>query len=219
MIKYLTKSELYLIVKQMKLNMGYKYDDYKLNLYNYCINCPSILIEKIYFQTPSLKGMAIIETGKKDIILLNDKLNKYELNFYCGHELFHLYNHNYTNIKTFNCFEYVKNQQNPYLEWQANEGSAEIIMPYKEFIPKLADLLSSTNMSYNKLKKIMANEFNVTESMIWCRIENLKYEFYQYYKLNKNINELEILSKTELNKRNIDIKSINDTFGPHIFNL
>ncbi len=38
---------------------------------------------------------------------------------------------------------------------------------------------------------------------------------------NKRIinNELEILSKTELNKRNIDIKSINDIFGPHIFNL
>lgn len=216
MIKYLTKSELYLIVKQMKLNMGYKYNDYKLNLYNYCVDCPSVLIEKIHFQTPSLKGMAIIETGKKDIILLNDKLNKYELNFYCGHELFHVCNHNYTNIKTFNCFEYVKKQQNPYLEWQANEGSAEIIMPYREFIPKLADLFCSLNVSYNKLKTIMAKEFNVTESMIWCRIENLKYEFHQYYKFNIPIDYIQILSKKELSKRNISITSINEILTTNV---
>ncbi len=154
--------------------------------------------------------MAIIEKNEKDIILLNDKLNDKEINFYCGHELIHLFEHNTKNIKTFNCFDDIKKQQNPYLEWQANEGSTELIMPYKKFIPILADLFCSSNMSHNKLKTALAKEFNVTESMIWCRIENLKYEFYQFYEQNKPVYELEILSKKELLKRNISVTSIND---------
>jgi len=210
MNNYLTKSALYNKAKKVKFFMGFKPDDYKIDLVNYCLTSPSILIEKVPFKTTSLKGMAIIEENEKDIILLSSKLTQHEINFYCGHELFHLFEHNTANVKTFNCFDDVKKQQNPYLEWQANEASAEIIMPYKVFIPKLADLLSSINMPYYKLKSYLAKEFNVTKSMVWCRIENLKYEFYQYYKMNTNINNLTILSKTELNKKNIKIPSIND---------
>lgn len=126
--------------------------------------------------------------------------------------MIHLFKHRNEQTDCFQCFDNIRNQQNPYLEWQANEGSAELLMPYKIFIPMLADLISS-KISYQKIKQIMVQEFNVTESMIWYRIENLKYEFHQFYKQNKSIDELVVLSNTELLKKGIKIKSINEIFN------
>ena len=47
--------------------------------------------------------------------------------------MIHLALHRRLEQKTFNCFDKVQANQNPFTEWQANEGAAEFFVPYKIF--------------------------------------------------------------------------------------
>ena len=77
------------------------------------------------------------DSSKPDIILLNSHRNKIEQKIDCSHEAIHLAFHRNINCKSFNCFETALPSQNKYLEWQANEGSAELNVPFQTLLPKI----------------------------------------------------------------------------------
>lgn len=207
---YYSKEGLYREIHQIKEFIGIPYDAYDFNIIKYCMNT-GVLIESIPFSTHGLRGMAVIGSGdQEDIILLNSNYSKCEQNFYCGHEIIHLCLHRDVGKRSFNCFENVGAAQNPYLEWHANEGAAELFVPYKTLLPLIKQKigLSRDYRVIESVKKELADIFNVPEIVIKYRLENLKYEIYQFLN-GASLENIKILSLKQQKERGIFVDSLN----------
>lgn len=208
---YYSKEGLYREVGRIKELLGLYRNEYGFDLINYCTDNGTI-IEYLPFKTHGLRGMAVIgDEFQKDIILLNKKRSKIEQNFDCGHEFIHLCLHREIGQRSFNCFENIQETQNSFIEWNANEGSAELFVPYKIFIPLVKEKIGNSTDYYviENAKTEMASIFNVPEIVIRYRMENLKYEIFQYLN-GVPLDKIEILSLRQQRQRNINILSIND---------
>ena len=215
---YYSKKGLYNEVAKIKEELGMWRNAYNFNIIDYCIN-DGTHVEIVPFKTPGLRGMAAIGNKEQgDIILLNSHRNKTEQNFDCAHEVVHLYLHRYIGQNTFNCFDTVRHTQNPYLEWHANEGAAEMFVPYKIFLPLVKEKIGNST-DYHIIEKAryeLASIFNVPETVIRLRLENLKYEIQQYMN-GVPLEEVEILSLKKQQLKGLKIDSIN-TLADNDFN-
>lgn len=205
------KEQLYRNVIRMKRFLGFGPYQYGINIirrWDY-----GIQLERLPFKSRGLRGMTYIsEKPYPDIILLNSKRSETEQNYDCGHELVHLAIHRKLEQKVFNCFDTgVAPKQDPFLEWQANEGSAEFFIPHKFFIPFLKECVGNApgRKDIEEFKQYAANLCCVPPAVIKYRIESLKYEILQYY-AGSDINDLRILSKRQQERMGIYIKSMNE---------
>lgn len=200
------KAELYRYVDDLKCRLGLnKY--LPTDVINLCKNC-GINIIRHSFDTKGLCAAAM--AGKKhDTIVLNSNRTSYEQNFDCGHELIHLTRHRGTNRQMFNCFEKVIITQNSFIEWEANEGSAEFTVPYKTFLPMISNAYKSftTYDAICSFEEQCAKHFMVSDRVIELRLESLKYEIYQYLK-GTPLNELQLLSNSQQKREGIRVESI-----------
>ena len=104
-----------------------------INAIDVILHQPFIDLEYHRFKTPGLCDIAMVDESV-DTIVLNTNQSGLEQNFDCAHELVRLFKHR--NIQTyFKCFTKVKPRQNTFIEWQANEGAAQFLVPYQDFIP------------------------------------------------------------------------------------
>lgn len=105
-------------------------------------------------------------------------------------------------------------------EWQANEGAAELLVPYKKFIPLFVKHIKNCKKynQYIDLIKKMSDIFIVSTAVIEYRISGLKYEINQYEN-GISIDELEFLSQRAQKELGINIKSYNDIFKNKKTNL
>lgn len=206
-IDYCSKSGLYRYVGGLKKAIKLTERDYPLNFVDICSSFTSIKLEAVPFKSKAIRGMAV---PKDKIILLNSYRNKIEQSFDCGHEFIHLVKHKNANTKTFNCFDTVRSTQNGFLEWQANEGSAELHVPYKMFIPLFCEYVNTCYdlCGYENLKLYLSQYFGVPQAVIDLRIDNLKYEIKQYQS-GVPIDKLSIKSRKQLDQEGIFIVSYN----------
>lgn len=209
-INYCTKEDLYRYVNDLKKRMGIDPMKIGIDLYSACQKINGIKMEVVDFSDRSLRGMSV---PRESIILLNSSRSRIERNFDCGHEFIHVVKHKKENFQTFNCFDKLRPQQNPYLEWQANEGAAEMLVSYKTFIPLFCEEVEKCNYFYEYylLKEYLAETFNVPLTVIDLRIDNLRYEI-QQYENGCDINKLQILSNSQLSRREIAVVSYNTKF-------
>lgn len=191
-------------------------DQYNLN--NYPIDafklCDTLGIKQaaVNFHTAGLRGMACVGGSYVgDVILLNANRNAIEQNYDCLHEIIHIKFQGGAGIKEFQCFDKIRESQDSYLEWQANEGAAEVSVPYRVIIPMVVEryneLLKDVN-TYAFCEGI-APYFNVTPQVIQYRLDNLKYEISQAVR-GTPIRQVQILSKSQQENRGIAIKSLNE---------
>ena len=195
----------------MKQYLGYRPYQYGINIIeNWAFG---IKLERLQFKSRGLRGMSYPgEKPHPDIILLNNKRSESEQNYDCGHEMVHLTLHRKLNKNVFNCFDNsTAPNQDPFLEWQANEGSAEFFVPHKVFIPLLKEHIGNIprRNDIEKFKQYAANLYHVPPAVIKYRLESLKYEILQYYS-GSNINELQIISKKQQERLGIYIRSLNE---------
>lgn len=211
-----TKSDLYKFIDNLRGDLNISRNSYPLNTLDVC-NSLGISIKSIPFQTPGLRGMAVKGEGaipyKNDIILLREDRNFEEQIFDCGHELIHLTMHRKETAQTFQCFESAPANQSKFLEWQANEGCAELLLPYKFFIPLLSSYLSDVYdyEDFLSLKIYLADIYNVPLASVTLRIENLKYEIYQFRK-GIPLDKIELKSNCQQEKENLRIGSLNEWY-------
>lgn len=205
-----TKGELYAAVNEFRDN---EFIESPSNVIGECIGHKWAEIEKVDFKTAGLKGMSYLAANDQEnnVIMLRSSLPEDELNFVCGHEIIHVKFHRYCRIKTFSCFDKIKANQNSFLEWQANEGSAELIVPMQEFLPKIKEALPhlKTWSDFNQFKSELAEYFNVTDAVITYRFESLKYELRQYLD-GTPISMIRILSRAQQQAKGISVESYND---------
>lgn len=207
----MTKAELYDAISYLRAYFNINWCDYPINSMYYCESTNEISVLPVPFITKGLRGMAVLGNQlQKDIILLNQNRSHEELNFDCGHELMHLFFHRNKKM-SFKCFEKIKPQQNKYLEWQANEGAAEFLVPYKLFLPIVKQSYEGfySWQDIMEFRMVAAKRFNVSESVINYRLENLKYELLQYL-MGIPLGNVKFLSNNQQLARGIHVNSIVD---------
>lgn len=205
------KEDLYRNVLRMKRFLGFAPYQYGINIIdNWAYG---IKLERVPFKTKGLRGMSYPgEKPEPDIILLNSSRSEAEQNYDCGHEMVHLTLHRKLDKTVFNCFDAgVAPKQDPFLEWQANEGAAEFFVPHRFFISHLKECIGNTpkREDIEEFKRYAADLCCVPPAVIKYRIESLKYEILQYY-AGSDINDLHILSKRQQERMGIYIKSLNE---------
>jgi len=212
------KQALYLIINTWKF---YQFNDpceYGMYLPDFFRDDVGVIVEEKPFKTRGLRGAAFparFHSNDKDIIMLNSHRNVLEKNFDCGHEVVHIVFHWKENKKPFHCYdETVRANQNTFVEWQANEGSAEILVPHQVFIPIICE-------RYDELKRMMPQDmdtefypemvkmFKVPKSVIRIRLNSLQYEIAQALN-GKPMSHLDYLSKKEIEKKGIRVNSLLD---------
>ena len=208
------KEYLYASVRKLKVLQFREPTDYGIDIVN-LLKTSGISIELLPFETPGLRGMAIPGTGKEnDIILLNSFRSAYERNFDCAHEMMHLGLHRNEKRKTFMCSDKIIANQNDFYEWQANEGAAEYCVPYVvllQILKRFYPIIKKCNKSQaNAFLDELSNIFMVPIPVIENRIDNLRFEIYQYITMDVPIANVKLMSKNEQRKLGMFIPSFYD---------
>lgn len=189
------KENLYMYVDGVRENLGLPKYDAQVNTIEICAKrkpCIDVLYHR--FDTNGFCGLAFVG-DKKDTVILNESRSPIERNFDCGHELIHLLKHR-NRQTTFQC---AAKRQDSFLEWEANEGAAQFIVPYQDFIPRFVILLDA---GIKGIEGVLADHYHVTTQVIDIRLGNLAYEIDQYRR-GVRIDHLELLSRRQLQTRGI----------------
>ena len=209
----ITKKRLYEGVHQLKIRQFGNPDLYGMDIIGF-VQENGVQVRKLRFKTKGLRGMAVPGgNDERDIILLNKRRTPREQNMDCAHEVIHLAFHSSLKRKTFNCFDGITANQDCFIEWQANEGGAEYCVPYKSFIPivcsELHYLRECNAWMFKDYCYRLGELFNVPDTMIAFRMNSLRYEMYQYLQ-GVSLDEIELTSNRELERRKIKVESIFD---------
>lgn len=174
----------------------------------HCQSDPTINLIWGNMQTKGFCG-TIFFGNKIDTIVLNKNRSKFEQNFDFTHETVHKFKHRRLGKIACGC---LTSCQNSFIEWEANEGSAELLVPYRKLLPLIREQLpdSPSCMEIVHLKKRLADQFQVSDAVIHYRLESLKYEIFQYLDWDRPLEKLEILSATQQRNRGIIVSSLND---------
>ena len=173
---------------------------------------PQISIGTKHFHTRGMTGMLVTERGNPNdnAIILNELRSPREQNFDCTHEFIHYCLHLDGTTTIFECFD-ESPTQDTFREWQANEGAAELLVPFKAFAPMI-------KRHYNKFltlnglldfRDMAARTFSVTPAMIKTRLDVMRYEILQYLD-HVPLTEIEYLSMNQQDQRAISISSLNE---------
>ena len=202
----MTKHGLYKKVHNIRESLGIDLAEYPIRIKEYIGDTTNITTAP--FETPGLRGIAISNGIEVPQIILNSNLSINESNFYCGHEFMHIMLHPPKSHSTFTCYERVREQQNTFLEWQANEGAAELLMPYQLLIPEYVSLkkrmLSGFWPYEGDIFDVLAENFHTTYMIAQHRISSLSYEI-QQYENGISLDRLKIVSKSALVARGISV--------------
>lgn len=120
-----------------------------------------------------MRGIVRIAKNRDEnhVILLNENKSFVEQNYHGFHELTHILTVDEPGT-TLNCFGNTRPNQNSYIEWLANEGAAEFLMPYKEILPIIRNeskTFDEHSMPIFDLSEKLSNMYNVLP--LWCKIE------------------------------------------------
>lgn len=193
------KKELYNCVDWLRnYYFGAPYSGGPVDVLGLCGRIPNVTIYKRHFETVGFCGAAIAGI-KMNTIILNSARSEIEQNFDCGHELIHLSMHRGQNDGVFQCFG---SNQNTFLEWQANEGAAQLLVPYQDFIPRFADCISVGETALHGAPAFFAEHYHVSQQVINLRIKNLSYEIDQFC-CGTRVEDIKLLSRNQLNIRDI----------------
>ncbi|MCL2753128.1 MAG: ImmA/IrrE family metallo-endopeptidase [Defluviitaleaceae bacterium] len=194
---YLSKARLYeelsLKAREIGLNFGspnYRMDSLKLVM-EVCINPQIIYID---FEDAIICG--ILYKGRNcTTIGLNSRRSHLGKNFDCMHELIHYWFHG---AEYFWCDQDQKN----HLEWQANEGAAQFLMPYQSFIPNYSHLHDELyerlppEAAHDAVIARLSAQYLVGETAVKYRLNGLQNEIKQYIN-GIPIDEIKITSRTQ----------------------
>lgn len=204
------KEALYAFVEQLRNEMGEPSRSYPLRAASLRSWKRPTVLELHAFYTHGFCGAAI--TGRRtDTIILNTRRSEAERNFDCAHEMIHLSRHRDREISCFQCFESAFPARDGFLEWEANEGAAELLVPYRLLLPLAAEAFPAFRSSRDvaRFKLFLAARFGVSGGMVFQRLENLKWEIQQHLS-GIPLSEISLCSQRELDSQGRSVLSLND---------
>lgn len=203
----MNKAQLYSNVDRIRTRLLLDGFTYPLNICDIGNKYIDLAVSSVPFKTKGLRGMAVLAKDAQDVncIIINSLLSSYEQNFYGFHELMHITFESEKTGQIFSCYERTMPFQDSYKEWVANEGAAELLMPYKLFITDFCYLydLFHTNRNlwiqyYDTFTpvELLAKKYHVSTMVVKNRIRNLSYEIQQYHQ-GIDIDSIRILSNNQ----------------------
>lgn len=146
--------------------------------------CDNLTVETLPFESTAICGILVREPGATSIAL-NAARSPAERNFDCAHELFHYILHPGPGFMLCRNEPRLTSFRSDYrpvdaAEYQANEAAAELLMPYREFLPLVAGAFREwEGIAVPGQKARVARHFGVTPAMVAVRLEALAYELMQ----------------------------------------
>lgn len=211
-INFISKEELYLLIDYIRDSFEIYLDGDAFNIIKfYKNNFSGILDYQLHsFNDKTIGGFLVKNKyPEKSHIVINSSKDGLSSLFDLGHELIHFLLHpedrnHYISTSLCNIDNF---------EWQANEGAAELLVPYRKFIPKFArNIKKCKNYNdYITLVKKLSDDFVVSTAVIEYRIKGLKYEIYQYEN-GTIIDNLKFLSQRAQEENGINITPYNIIF-------
>ena len=206
------KQELYRFVDWMHDPLNLEINCFPVDTLSVCKSLPKTKMLYHEFDTAGLCASSILG-DELDLIILNSARSQLEQNFDCGHEIVHKYKHRGIGQDVFSCVA-VKNNYNEssgFFEWEANEGSAELLVPYYSILPEIKKAYPFLNKSkdFIQFKRDMSDKYGVTPSVIEIRFESLKYEIQQHIE-GIPIKNIKLLTKKQQHNQHIYLESLND---------
>lgn len=169
-------------------------------------------VTEMHFATDGLHGVSIPGSCLcgRDVIVLDAKRSASEKNFDCAHEWIHMQRHARKKSGIQFHQEHIY-EANRFMEWEANEGAAELLVPYRFLLPFLAKLYPHIKRSFDiiYIKEYIAKLRGVTPAVVGNRIDSLSYEFEQY-RQGVPLDKIEFLSLTAQQRRGIHSLSLNE---------
>lgn len=202
----LKKCDLYAEVEQFRRNVKITPQHYPLN--SLCLaNYLGLRTKIMDFETQGLKGALILKNNTDGCVFLDERQSPAERNFFCSHEIMHYILHRGLGDPVFACYD-AQPQQSRIREWQANEGAAELLLPYRMFIPDFLNLfnpLTCWGDIFNAYT-VLAARYNVSSMVVQNRVESLTYEIYQAA-YGYPIDFISVISRREQAQRGISVPS------------
>jgi Zn-dependent peptidase ImmA (M78 family) len=155
------KEQLYTFINKKLEELGISHSDYPLDSIKIAESHKNLSVEFLNFQTTNIGGV-IYKGDVISAIGLNPLRSKKGQNFDCMHELIHYWLHPMDSII---CYDENFISQDKEIEWQANEGAAQALMPEKLFLEKYK--------LYSGDIEALSDFFFVGEQAVKFRIENL----------------------------------------------
>lgn len=174
-----TKADLYNDIDNFRIALGIE-NDVLCSPVNF-VEGLGYEILYLNFKTPGLRGMATILPGfEPGTIILNGKRSTRENGFVVLHEMTHCIRHVKQHVSSIQCYDNPRKSQNPYYEWEANEAAAELLMPYRIFIPDVVRLCTIYGAENPTVLYDLLQKYQATQRAIIFRVKNLKYEIAHY---------------------------------------
>lgn len=191
-----------------------------MDIFSVCSLFDNLEIAAVPFKTQGLRGIARLADDSSPIncILVNSNLSYEEQNFHGFHELMHIYRTGDCPGATFSCYDRLKPNQNGYVEWIANEGAAELILPHDVLLPYIKEhavTFNSNMFAVSDMVEKISIAYRVSPMVVTYRLESLKYEIQQYL-TGAQLSEIRILSKNQQEKLGIKIDSLIDIEGKRL---
>lgn len=182
--RFWTKEILYQNIDSLRSRIGILSNHVPIDAKSLAYRCiQNVTVEELPF--PSNRICGILYKGNRSTsIALNTNRTSEMQNFDCMHELVHYFFHDIPDCQRI-CFDrkhYSRRiVQDSYIEWQANEGSAQFLVPYQDFIPRFSAMLDdkSSLQSFNA-QEVLAEHYRVSSQVIRNRIDSLAFEIDQY---------------------------------------
>lgn len=147
-------------------------------------------IDIIYapFKTKALGG-ALINACSPAVIILNSNRTEKAQNHDCMHEMMHYFFHPVKEIAL--SYDGVTQCRSRIEEMQANEGAAQALMPWQQFVPDCVNASGDV--------PLLSQKYGVTESSVKWRITNLWREI-RAFDVHRDIQRIHIqnFSKSDL---------------------
>ena len=178
--------------QQLSLSLEQPVDPYRLAVQ---LGCD---VAAHFFECQAVAGM-LLQSAKEEppflaVVLLNGARTSQSQRFTLAHEMVHLMLH--PRIPQRICRDSAAAEPVP-LEWEANEGAAELLLPYRQMLPLLASM--SALSPSQKVQRISAR-FQVSPITARFRLEGLK-EDWNNYMSGTALSALPLLSRRARNKK------------------
>lgn len=164
-MKFINKAALYAEVERIRLENGVS-DPFEIARRN------GIKVSLYAFDSRRLAG-ALMRGKNRAEIIVNARRSPEGRRFTVAHELMHFFLHRGANF--FCCDQSAVTA----LEWQANEGAAELVLPFREFLSYYVNIRSLLLSDEEKALRLLAEKFAVSPAMAKARLASLGPEISQ----------------------------------------
>ena len=189
-MSFMDKAELYRLVDERRaaLSISSPADPYQL------ARRLGIAVSCYAFESRCLSGFLMRGETHSEIVL-NASGSPESRRFTAAHELIHYLLHG---GRQFLCGNTGLAEGNVgALEWQANQGAAELLMPYRVFLPFIKNIRSILLADEGRAFRLIAKEFSVSLSTAQLRLRDLEPEFEQYC-AGVPLEELQIVAASKM---------------------